>query len=135
MSIMKELLLKAITLIHVIFVLFVVGTPFIGSNYFLLLHAIFVPFMMIHWLCNDNTCCLTIVERNLRKHMSGKKKYNDEDCITCKIIEPVYDFRKNYKTFSKIIYAITITLWLISLTRLYMKYKSGEIASFTDMFM
>ena len=108
-------------------------TPFTNSNYFLLLHAIFVPFLILHWICNDNTCILTIIERKLRKEIYGK--VDEDECITCKLIEPVYDFRKNYKTFTILIYAITILLFLISSGKLYYKYSIGEIRNFRDLFV
>jgi hypothetical protein len=66
----KDLLLKFITLLHTLFVLFVVVTPFIDSNYFLFLHLMIVPFVMFHWVLNDNTCVLTIIERKLRKDLN-----------------------------------------------------------------
>src|SRR4029079_13391473 len=121
---MKDILLKIITLLHVIFVIFVVVTPFVNSNYFLFVHAIFIPFLLLHWVCNDNTCILTIVERKLRKELG--QNYDENDCITCRLIEPVYDFRKNYKTFSIIIYTITILLWLISVGKLFWNYRNNE---------
>ncbi len=130
---MKGILLKIITLLHILLVIFVIVTPFINSNYFLLLRALFIPFLILHWICNDNTCVLTIIERNLRKQIYGK--VDEEDCITCRLIEPVYDFRKNYATFTIIIYVITILLWLISAGKLVFKYKSGNIKSVTDLFI
>ncbi|ARF09548.1 hypothetical protein Indivirus_1_171 [Indivirus ILV1] len=129
---MLDILLKLITFLHTLFVIFVVITPFTNMNYFLMLHAIFLPFVMLHWICNDNTCVLTLIERNLRKKIYGK--VDEEDCITCRLIEPVYDFRKNYATFSIIIYAITIGLWFISLGKLGYKYHTGNISDFTDLF-
>jgi len=131
---MKELLLKIITLIHLLFVLFIIGVPFINSNYLLFVHVIIVPFIVLHWICNDNTCVLTLVEKKLRKDIYGDK-YNKDDCITCKLIEPVYDFRKNYKQFSRIIYTITFILWSISLGRLLYKYKNNEITTYRDLFL
>ena len=129
---MIDILLKIVSLLHVLFVIFVIVTPFVNSNYFLMLHIIFLPFMMLHWICNDNTCVLTIIERNLKRKLYGK--IDEEECITCKLIEPVYDFRKNYSNFSLIIYSITIILWLISVGQLAYKYKSGEITSYIDLF-
>ena len=129
---MLDILLKVISLVHIIFVIFVVLTPFSNINYFLMLHAIFLPFIMLHWICNDNTCVLTVIERNLRKKIYGK--VDEEDCITCRLIEPVYDFRKDYATFSLIIYAITITLWLCSVGKLTYKYKTGDITDYIDLF-
>jgi Protein of Unknown function (DUF2784) len=129
----KDILLKIITFLHIIFVLFVVLTPFTNSNYLLFIHSIFIPFMIIHWICNDNTCVLTIVERKLRKEIYGTN--NDDDCITCKLIEPVYDFRKNYQGFTILIYAITISLWMMSSGKLYCKYHDGEIKAIRDLFI
>lgn len=130
---MKELLLKIITLIHILFIIFVVVTPFTNSNYFLFIHAIFIPFLIIHWICNDNTCILTIIERKIRKEVYGK--YDEDDCITCRLIEPVYDFRKNYKTFTIIIYVVTILLWSLSIGKLFGKYNTGSIKNYKDLFV
>jgi hypothetical protein len=131
---MKEFLLKIITLLHIYFVIFVIITPFLDSNYLLMLHAIFIPFLILHWLCNDNTCVLTIIERKLRTEMSEDPASVEDDCVTCKLIEPIYDFKKNHDGFTKIIYTITIVLWLISVSRLAYKYNNGEISSYKDLF-
>ena len=130
----KECLLKLVTLLHIIFVLFVVIVPFTGSNYLLMMHAIFIPFLVFHWVINDNTCALTIIERKLRQQISGKDVL-DDDCITCHLIEPIYDFRKNYETFTVLIYGVTIGLWLMSVGKLYCKYSSGDIKSYRDLFV
>ncbi len=130
---MKELLLQSITLLHTLLVLFVVLAPFISSNYLLMLHFITIPFLIIHWLFNDNTCILTIIERNMRKQIY-KEHYNDDDCFTCKLIEPIYDFKSNYDKFSKIIYFVTIILWLVSASRLLYKYQTGNISSWKELF-
>lgn len=129
----KELLLHIITVLHIIFVLFVVVVPFTSSNYLLVMHAIFIPFLLFHWIINDNTCALTLIERKLRQQISGSDAL-DDDCITCKLIEPVYDFRKNYETFTTIIYTITISLWLLSIYKLCNEYKNGDIKTFKDLF-
>lgn len=135
---MNEIILKFIALLHIIFILFVVATPFTRSNYFLLLHTIFVPFMMLHWICNDNTCVLTVIEKYLRRSLSKNTTPQEEileNCFTCRLIEPVYDFNKNYNSYSKGIYVGTIALWLLSAGKLYWKYRSGEITSMYDLFI
>jgi hypothetical protein len=130
---MNEILLKLITLIHVIFVLFVVIAPFINSNKILFMHFIFVPFMIFHWILNDNTCALTLMEKKLKEHM-GRNTDKDE-CFTCQIIEPIYDFKKNNADLSSAIYFITIVLWILSGGHLYLRYQNGIINSFTDLFV
>jgi len=89
---MKELLLKLVTLLHTLFVIFVVITPFTNSTYLLFLHFVVIPFIIIHWLLNNNTCALTLMEKKLRKELY--KIEDDNECFTCKLIEPVYDFKK-----------------------------------------
>ena len=128
---LNDIIVKIVSFIHIIYILFVVATPFTTSTYFLLLHAVTVPFMIAHWLCNDNTCVLTIIERKLR---GMEKDKDDNDCFTCKLIEPVYDFNKNYKTFSALIYVLVVSLWLVSAGKLYCGYRSGAISSLEDLF-
>ena len=84
---MLDILLKVISLVHIIFVIFVVLTPFSNINYFLMLHAIFLPFIMLHWICNDNTCVLTVIERNLRKKIYGKV---DEELVIELFLKPPF---------------------------------------------
>lgn len=127
-----KITLQFIVLIHTLFVLFVTITPFTSSNYFLLLHAIVVPFVMLHWLLNNNMCSLTLFEKALREKITGVKTTKKE-CFTCKIIEPIYDFKNNYKERSAIIYAGTSILLFITIYKLYKKYKDGKIKSIYDL--
>ena len=131
---MKKSLLNIITLLHIIYIIFVVIVPFTNSNYFLFLHAILIPFMMFHWICNNNTCAITLIEKTLRKSLYGTEVNDIKDnCITCKIIEPIYDFTNSYKKYSKIIYITVIILWIITMGKLFLKYKSGEISNIQDL--
>lgn len=130
----NEMLLKLITFLHVVCVLFVVGVPFSNSNYFLLLHTIFVPFVVLHWVANNNTCVLTIIEKYLRIKIYGALTAKDQQCFTCKLIEPIYDFKKNNASMSSFIYLITFLLWLTSASKLAYKYKTGKIVGWRDLF-
>ena len=131
---MQELLLKIITLAHVLFVIFVIISPFVNSNYLLLLHSVMVPFVILHWIMNDNTCVLTIIERNIKKQLY-KETYKDDECFTCRLIEPVYNFIDDNKTFSKMIYFLTGILWIVSFGRLVCKYNNGQITNWTQLFV
>ena len=130
---MNEFMLQLITLVHILFILFIVVVPFTNSNYLLMLHVIVVPFMIAHWIINDNTCVLTIIEKKMRKEMYGTEP-DPNDCFTCRLIEPIYDFNKNHNALSAIIYGITISLWALSVYKLYSRYRSGSITSFVDLF-
>jgi hypothetical protein len=130
---MNNTILNIIVLVHFFFVLFMVLTPFIGNNYFLLLHSIITPFIILHWLINDNTCILTLIEKTIRTKIYGTVPDSDE-CISYKLIAPVYDFKKNNTDMSTVIYIITIGLLSVSVGKLFYKYRSGQISSLYDLF-
>jgi len=129
---MNEAILYLIVVLHFIFVLFVVLTPFIGNNYFLILHAIIIPFMMAHWYTNDNNCALTMMEKKIRLHIYGEVP-DPNDCFTYNLIAPVYDFKKNNADMSNIIYLITFALWGYSLIRLVNNYRDGKLSSLSHL--
>lgn len=118
-------------LCHFIIVCLVIGVPFFGNNYLLFMHSICVPFMMLHWLMNDNTCVLSLIEIELRKklNLSTDKK----QCFTCQLINPIYDFKANNEKWTEYIYIITTSLWFISLYKLYSMYERGEISNTNDL--
>lgn len=87
---------------------------------------------MLHWIVNDNSCFLTLIERNLGHSLWPD--YDDDTCITCRLVEPVYDFKNNYGEFSQLIYIITIALWILSIHKLYKRYQDGEITNWKDLF-
>ena len=131
-----SLALVIISILHIIVILFVLITPFTNYNYFLFMHAIIVPFIMLHWYLNNNTCSLTIAEKEIRKRMNGgSKNVDDDECYTYKFIAPIYDFNKNHEEYSKFIYILTSGLWFISLYKLYGKFRDGSIKSFTDLML
>lgn len=128
----ENVLLNIIIILHICFILFVVVTPFIGNNYFLFLHAIVVPFIMLHWYINDNNCVLTLLEKEFRYRVYGTVP-DPNECFTHRIIAPVYDFANDNENQSSFIYIITIILWVISLSRLYYNYKTGKLNSIDDL--
>jgi len=125
------ILLKIISTLHALFVAFMILAPFSGSTYFVFMHSIIAPFVMLHWILNNNSCSVTAIENYLRKQADPSAEYN---CITCKLIEPVFDFRKNYAEYTAVLYGATTLLWLVSLTSLALMYRKGDIKSFYDLY-
>jgi hypothetical protein len=82
---------------------------------------------------NNNTCALTVAEYYLREIITGKP-VDRSKCFMSKLIDPVYDFKKNYQNKRFIIYSSAIGLFSISLYKLIKKKKSGEIKSWWDLF-
>jgi hypothetical protein len=74
-----------ISILHLLFVIFVVSTPFITDNAFLLLYYCFIISCVIaHWKLNNDTCVLTLIESKLR----GKK---DKYTFMGRLIKPIYN--------------------------------------------
>lgn len=132
MSIINESILWLITVLHALVILFVLSAPFSDSNYLLIMHLIIVPFILLHWVVNNNTCSLTVAEHFIREKTTGDNT-DKEDCFTYKFIAPIYDFNKNNNSYSSFTYILTIGLWLITVYNLLRKYKAGEINSFADI--
>ena len=133
MAIINDSILFLISVLHVMVILFVVCAPFSNSNYLLIMHIIIIPFILLHWYLNNNTCSLTVIEKFVKDKTEGQDA-NKEDCFTYKFIAPIYDFNKNTKDFSNFTYAITIGLWLISMYCFITKIRTGEINSFIDIY-
>jgi hypothetical protein len=103
-----------IILIHTLLVLFIVLTPFIGDNKLCIIHCMIVPSILLHWLLNNNTCILVLIELYLKKGtMFVQNKKNREDCFTCQILDPVFEVN------NKMMYLGMILLFSISSFRVY----------------
>ena len=131
MALINKSILVLITVLHLIIVLFIIITPFTNSNYLLLLYVITVPFIILHWVMNNNTCSLTVAEKYIRQKTYGVI-LNDDECFTYNLIAPIYDFNKNYETFSNFIYIATFSLLSLASYKLYKKIYNGEIKTIED---
>lgn len=79
------MLCNIIFLIHVVLVLFIVITPFLKVDVLImLLHTVLVPCILFHWISNDNSCCLTLLEQALRKNCDKDQLFFQ------RLVGPVY---------------------------------------------
>lgn len=128
---MNKIILNLIALAHILLILFVVGVPIFSNDVILLItHLWIVPFILLHWCFNDNNCAVATIEKKLREKVYGKDHdIYHEDCVTCKLVEPVYDFNKTMEKHGlhDALCIITVLLWLLSVVRVNNKYKNGEI--------
>jgi hypothetical protein len=131
---LDEVFLNLIIGLHFIFILFIIITPLVANNYFLILHAIVVPFMLLHWYVNDNNCALTLIEKQLRLSLYGEEP-DPLDCFSYNLIAPVYDFKKNNEEFSTYLYVSIIALWSYSVYRLYDNWKNGKLSKLEDIIL
>jgi hypothetical protein len=77
---------NTIFVIHLLIVLFVFLTPFIGTQDAMFLNFMFMSAILMHWIGSDSTCCLTVLEQYLRDET------DPEQTFMGKIMGPVYTF-------------------------------------------
>ena len=128
----NKIIIILITILHILVVLFFVLIPFTNSNYLLVLHSIIVPFIIFHWIVNNNTCVLTILEHKFREKLTGQK-ISSNDTFMGRLLNPIYDFKKNNETRKYFIYGSAITLWLLTLYKIHKKRLNGEISCIDDI--
>lgn len=122
---MKEFVVLLIQLIHILVRIFIIAVPFIGDEYWLTLHVVVVPFIMLHWFTNQTVCALTEIEKFVRGGCAdddtffGKLMvpiYKNESFVGA-VISPFYEIQD--KNTEKMAVWIGLTLlWLVTLFRL-----------------
>jgi hypothetical protein len=103
-----------IYIIHCLVVLTIVIVPFTHYTVLLELYSLFVPFIVLHWILNNDMCVLTLLE----SYLSGKPI---NETFIGRIVRPIFSFNKLGKRFSLEswhIYVITILLYLLALYNL-----------------
>ena len=111
---MQILLGKIIQLIHILFLIYVIVTPFIEVSIdFRILYFWTLLSTIVHWIANDTTCFLTILEKKLM----GK---TDDQSFIYKLVSPVYDLSKyiSDKTFREYMQYLALLLFFINLYKL-----------------
>ena len=132
MTIINDSIILLITVLHILVVLFVIIAPFSDSNYLLIMHIILIPFIVLHWVLNNNTCSLTLAEKYIREISYGIKS-DDKDCFVYQFIAPIYDFNKDHEVYSNFIYTVTLGLWAISVYKLNSNIETGKIKTLQQL--
>ena len=101
-------LANVVWVLHLLFLLWVVIVPFTSNEPMLVLHLVVMPFLWVHWLMNDDTCALTLMERHLRGVPS-------EESFFHKLVSPVYKIRDSQ--VRGLSWFISVGLWLITLSK------------------
>jgi hypothetical protein len=100
-----------VRVLHFVLVLYIILVPFFGPKSFLELHAIIIPFIMIHWALNDSTCFLTELEKKFTN------KTSDGETFIGRLVSPVYTF-KTKGDESVFIWAAMFGLWALTIHKL-----------------
>lgn len=95
--------------LHFGFVAFMALAPFLGNRYALVLHAVITPFLWLHWILNDDTCVLTLLE----KHLRGLE--HDDHSFFYNLVSPVYKVKDG--DVRTACWVASVLLWLVTLTK------------------
>lgn len=95
--------------VHVMFVAWVMTAAWWPQWEVTMLHAIVMPFLMIHWILNDDTCFLTWLECWLRGIPVSASLMHS-------IVSPVYKLGKSQA--STLAWVVALLVWAASLYRL-----------------
>ena len=82
-----ETIANFIFTLHLLLIAFILTAPFADNEGILMMHAITIPFILLHWAANDNTCCLTVTEAYFRDGVPRSELFFQ------KLIGPVYEPR------------------------------------------
>lgn len=107
---MNPILPTIISILHLLFITFMVVAPFMNTPAIILLHVMTSLCLITHWVCNNSMCSLTILEAYLRDQKPS-------ETFIHKIVNPVYNISE-YK-LNKIIWIFTILLMVISSYKLF----------------
>lgn len=129
---LDEIIDFIIVLLHVGFLLFVTLGPNSNNNYSIFLHFITIPFLMLHWILDNKTCAIVIMEKMARKLFGHPCE--SKDCVSAQLIFPIYELPKNHPRYAKSIYFISISLMAMSGFMLYSRYEQGFIPSWEYLF-
>jgi hypothetical protein len=99
-----------VRLLHIVLVIFVCVGPFVNDLHLLLLYLMVVPFIYLHWVTNNDTCALTLMECKLRGIEPGKSFIHS-------LVSPVYKFNEQHE--STFVWLATFALWLVAVYRYY----------------
>ena len=122
---MREFVATLIQFIHFLVMVFIMTVPFLGSEYWLTLHIIVIPFIMLHWMTNQTVCALTEIEKFMRGGLKDDETffgqlvtpiYKSESFIG-KMMAPFYKFEDEDTEKLAVWIGLTL-LWLVTLFKL-----------------
>lgn len=107
-----------IWVLHMLLVCFVALAPFSGERWALVLHFLTVPFLWIHWLLNDDTCALTMLEKAVRG-------VDDSQSFFYSVVSPVYKVKDD--TLRSWCWALSGVLWAITASKVTLEDVRAEL--------
>jgi len=104
----SELVADLCNIFHWFVILFVLCAPFASDQRILIIVLMLMYTIIIHWIANNNVCCLTVIEKVIRGEPDDSKTFFG------RLIGPIYTFgNEDY-----ICHGIIFSLMMVALYRL-----------------
>ncbi len=102
---LKLSVVNIIRLIHYSFIIYIIVTPFIANKSELKHYLIIVVLLLSHWITNNDTCALSMLESKLRK-------MDTRETFVGRIVSPIYSIKNEH------VYLLIYILVFIAIIRL-----------------
>ena len=124
MSLLFNIVANIIKFIHIIILLFVISCPFIKKCHLTIdiMYIIFVPFIVIHWIFNNDDCALTVLENYFRGNNLFDKNLNNN--FMYNLVYPL--FKLPVLLNSNFIYFVIIVLYIIKVYNICINLKNNN---------
>lgn len=103
--------------IHLIFLGWILVTPFLNDRRQLEFYSMVIPFIFYHWSVNDDTCALTQAEMMV----TGKNK---DETFMGRVVGPIYKMEEN--DINKMTKTLFFFLWA------FVGFRLGHFEMFMD---
>jgi len=119
-----------IQLLHLLLILFIIFGSFYNNILIRLLHLILSLTILFHWISNDQTCCLTIIEEHYITHE------NKQNGFLYRLLNPLFseNFMKQYINQKNISYYSTLFMIIIIIYDIYQLLQPYSITQFRDIY-
>ncbi len=114
------MLVQFVQFMHLLGILFIVAVPFQDEVNWLVVHVSACLSIFTHWLANDNTCFMSLVEAKLR----GIPK---DHSFIHSMVAPIYDMNKEQTCY--LTYFLLFCLMSISLYKIFTSDRWKECVS------
>jgi hypothetical protein len=113
---MKALVAEAVRIVHILVILGALVIPFTNDPYWLQLYVIAIPFLWLHWITNDDTCALTLLESSLRG-------ISNKDTFMHSLLSPIYKFQDQHAE-RRLWWIASYFLWAYATTKFYGRHTT-----------
>lgn len=99
-----------INIVHLLMIIFILACPFTSINMTIdILYLVFIPFLVLHWVLNNDDCALTVMENYFRGYPLFNKDVNSN--YMYRLVHPIFNLPILLN--NNFIYLVIVILYII----------------------